>query len=103
MSLVFSRPITTSRPLLVLSSLAGPGLSSGAGSALYSNERRFFAVYGFVDLACPSRVYTLKAGVTSLGDVWRHIRRMGNVGIVRLSDNRLIWRRVSNHRPEILA
>lgn len=55
-------------------------------------------MYGFIDLSNPSRLYTLK-GASTLPQVWRELRGMAHVGIIRLSDNRLIWRRVMNHQP----
>lgn len=60
-------------------------------------------MYGYIDLLAPDRVHTLKTGRTSLGQVWRQIKGMGNCGIVRLADSRLIWRRVSNHKGEYLS
>jgi hypothetical protein len=60
-------------------------------------------MYGYIDLAAPERVYTARSGGSTLGQVWRQIRGMGNCGIVRLADNRLIWRRVSNHPGEYLS
>lgn len=57
--------------------------------------------YGFVDLACPSRLMTLKDSST-LVQVFDALRTMANVGIIRMHDNTMIWRRVSNWTPEIL-
>lgn len=60
-------------------------------------------VYGYIDLAASERVYTARSGGSTLGQVWQQIKGMGNCGIVRLADNRLIWRRVSNHKGEYLS
>jgi hypothetical protein len=51
------------------------------------------AGYGYIDLAAPHIVYTIPNRYTSLGEVWGEIYGMGNVGIVRLSDGKLIYRR----------
>lgn len=50
-------------------------------------------MYGYIDLIAPNRLYTLKSGVTSLGAVWRELKGMANCGIIRLSDNKIIYQR----------
>jgi hypothetical protein len=59
------------------------------------------APYGFVDLTCPTRLITLKNGST-LVKVFYELRTVANVGIIRIHDNTMIWRRVSNWTPELL-
>jgi hypothetical protein len=51
-------------------------------------------MYGWIDRAAPSRLYSRPDA--SLGDVWRELVGVGNVAIVRLSDNAVIARRGIN-------